>query len=254
MASTDAQPIKDLQAEHDGMLGLVDRFTRHDQTRPALAGPLDHRPVLPDLTATHGASLPPPTDRPTSPSTSEPLRFGIGVELLVEDVGMPMHRLHQRQASDVRIDLYPGPGSLRPQQGRSRVGNLDAGHGRSVGIDVGHGETRLGRADTCSGGRFLHLDHLHEPSRRGEISKHDRWWSSSDWTRTSNPAINSRMLCQLSYGGPSGVRMVTTRWRSELYRTGPGRPATPSRSRRGRGACGRMVRGWASGDRPEGSC
>ncbi len=26
---------------------------------------------------------------------------------------------------------------------------------------------------------------------------------SSDWTRTSNPAINSRMLCQLSYGGPS---------------------------------------------------
>ncbi len=25
---------------------------------------------------------------------------------------------------------------------------------------------------------------------------------SSDWTRTSNPAINSRMLCQLSYGGP----------------------------------------------------
>src|SRR3954453_9504582 len=26
--------------------------------------------------------------------------------------------------------------------------------------------------------------------------------SSSDWTRTSNPAINSRMLCQLSYGGP----------------------------------------------------
>jgi hypothetical protein len=26
---------------------------------------------------------------------------------------------------------------------------------------------------------------------------------SSDWTRTSNPAINSRMLCRLSYGGPS---------------------------------------------------
>jgi hypothetical protein len=28
-------------------------------------------------------------------------------------------------------------------------------------------------------------------------------WSSPDWTRTSNPSINSRMLCQLSYGGPS---------------------------------------------------
>ena len=24
---------------------------------------------------------------------------------------------------------------------------------------------------------------------------------SPDWTRTSNPSINSRMLCQLSYGG-----------------------------------------------------
>ena len=24
---------------------------------------------------------------------------------------------------------------------------------------------------------------------------------SPDWTRTNNPAINSRMLCQLSYGG-----------------------------------------------------
>ena len=27
-------------------------------------------------------------------------------------------------------------------------------------------------------------------------------FSSPDWTRTSNPSINSRMLCQLSYGGP----------------------------------------------------
>jgi hypothetical protein len=25
---------------------------------------------------------------------------------------------------------------------------------------------------------------------------------SSDWTRTSNPSVNSRMLCRLSYGGP----------------------------------------------------
>ena len=30
---------------------------------------------------------------------------------------------------------------------------------------------------------------------------------SPEWTRTTNPAINSRMLCQLSYGGP------VTRWR-----------------------------------------
>ncbi len=32
------------------------------------------------------------------------------------------------------------------------------------------------------------------------------WRSCSpDWTRTNNPAINSRMLCQLSYGGRAGV-------------------------------------------------
>jgi hypothetical protein len=28
---------------------------------------------------------------------------------------------------------------------------------------------------------------------------------SPDWTRTNNPAINSRMLCQLSYGGRAGL-------------------------------------------------
>jgi hypothetical protein len=32
---------------------------------------------------------------------------------------------------------------------------------------------------------------------------------SPEWTRTTNPAINSRMLCQLSYGGP------VARWRRE---------------------------------------
>ena len=29
---------------------------------------------------------------------------------------------------------------------------------------------------------------------------------SPEWTRTTNPAINSRMLCQLSYGGPVARR------------------------------------------------
>jgi len=33
-------------------------------------------------------------------------------------------------------------------------------------------------------------------------------FSSPDWTRTSNPSINSRMLCQLSYGG---LRMLLAR-------------------------------------------
>lgn len=29
--------------------------------------------------------------------------------------------------------------------------------------------------------------------------------SSPNWTRTNNPSINSRMLCQLSYGGSLDV-------------------------------------------------
>lgn len=36
---------------------------------------------------------------------------------------------------------------------------------------------------------------------------------SPDWTRTSNPSINSRMLCQLSYGG-----LFCFRWRFPLQR------------------------------------
>lgn len=30
---------------------------------------------------------------------------------------------------------------------------------------------------------------------------------SPDWTRTSNPSINSRMLCQLSYGGKQQIKL-----------------------------------------------
>ena len=33
----------------------------------------------------------------------------------------------------------------------------------------------------------------------------DLRFCSPDWTRTNNPAINSRMLCQLSYGGRAGT-------------------------------------------------
>ncbi len=33
---------------------------------------------------------------------------------------------------------------------------------------------------------------------------------SPGWTRTSNPAVNSRMLCQLSYGG-SSIATITHR-------------------------------------------
>ena len=48
--------------------------------------------------------------------------------------------------------------------------------------------------------------------------------------------------------------MVTTRWRNELYRSGSGRPAAPSRSRRPRAAWGRMAGKDDIGRPPEGSC
>src|SRR5215203_1362758 len=35
-------------------------------------------------------------------------------------------------------------------------------------------------------------------------------YGSPEWTRTTNPTINSRMLCQLSYGGPAA------RWRQDV--------------------------------------
>jgi hypothetical protein len=44
-----------------------------------------------------------------------------------------------------------------------------------------------------------------EPSAIAQAS--DLGLCSPEWTRTTNPAINSRMLCQLSYGGP------VARWR-----------------------------------------
>ena len=45
----------------------------------------------------------------------------------------------------------------------------------------------------------------------------DEMKSSPNWTRTSNPSINSRMLCQLSYGG-MGFATQSLRWqRMKLY-------------------------------------
>ena len=48
---------------------------------------------------------------------------------------------------------------------------------------------------------------------------------SPDWTRTSNRPINSRMLCQLSYGGPAVPNVGSA---------GPEYPTTRAR-RNGRG-------------------
>ena len=47
---------------------------------------------------------------------------------------------------------------------------------------------------------------------------------SPDWTRTSNPSINSRMLCQLSYGGIFCFRCAVSLATSNNYTGGLGAP------------------------------
>jgi hypothetical protein len=71
--------------------------------------------------------------------------------------------------------------------------------------------------------------------QRLEKSAHasDQGFCSPDWTRTNNPAINSRMLCQLSYGGSAGA----TRW--------PVESTSPAR----RGRAGTRPGGGAPGHR-----
>jgi hypothetical protein len=54
--------------------------------------------------------------------------------------------------------------------------------------------------------------------------------SSPIWTRTRNPSINSRMLCQLSYGGLRSTALFWQRGRhyligpAETYLSPPDRP------------------------------
>ena len=62
---------------------------------------------------------------------------------------------------------------------------------------------------------------------------------SPEWTRTTNPAINSRMLCQLSYGGPAA------RWRREVR--------IPDREYGRRRAGRQQVTGWQASS-TEGVC
>ena len=45
------------------------------------------------------------------------------------------------------------------------------------------------------------LESRRENGKASELCSEAFTICSPDWTRTSNPSINSRMLCQLSYGG-----------------------------------------------------
>ncbi len=71
---------------------------------------------------------------------------------------------------------------------------------------------------------------------------------SPDWTRTSNPSINSRMLCQLSYGGPCTHACNE----QSLYRPGTGNAKSPLSPGGGCGAASpaRAARAGAPGSAP----
>ena len=74
-----------------------------------------------------------------------------------------------------------------------------------------------------------------------------RWGSacSPGWTRTNNPPVNSRMLCQLSYRGSKRAQVSKVRRpaRNRRARSGRPRPArSPARSRRPAGRWGRRGR------------
>src|SRR5215207_5611417 len=69
--------------------------------------------------------------------------------------------------------------------------------------------SRMERDDLTIGS----LGETESPSNAGLPS------SSPGWTRTNNPPVNSRMLCQLSYRGTrSGGRMIATPRRTEGLR------------------------------------
>ena len=45
------------------------------------------------------------------------------------------------------------------------------------------------------------IEHLHDGGSVYFPRSEEGMCGSPNWTRTNNPSINSRMLCQLSYGG-----------------------------------------------------
>ena len=102
----------------------------------------------------------------------------------------------------------PDPRRDRPP----RPGTADRTRPRTDHVTRGRHLARGGRDPRASHGW-----------RRAAVSvqRCDLGEGSSDWTRTSNPAINSRMLCQLSYGGPSRTRWYRARRRRYPTRSGP---------------------------------
>ena len=89
----------------------------------------------------------------------------------------------------------PDPGRLHGSRPR-QPGGGDGAPAVSLSADendpLGWEQARLRRMFVvCSSQRLARL----------ALQAADLGFCSPDWTRTNNPAINSRMLCQLSYGG-----------------------------------------------------
>lgn len=64
-------------------------------------------------------------------------------------------------------------------------------------------------------------DNAKDPAEAGSLV------GSPDWTRTSNPSINSRMLCQLSYGGMLFAMFSSLQRVITLHRVFGERKSTP---------------------------
>ncbi len=55
----------------------------------------------------------------------------------------------------------------------------------------------------CAEGRCSRRGHRAAGHDEGPVAGDGAFCCSPGWARTSDPSINSRMLCQLSYGGPA---------------------------------------------------
>jgi hypothetical protein len=132
------------------------------------------------------------------------IAVGVGVELLVENLGVPMHGLDHRESEDVGVHGYARLRRLRPQHSRRRVGNLDAGHSGSVCVSDrprrGHRpEARRKHRAPPSGG----------PGQKGVGCHPRRQYQPADWLPPAMPVA-------VAGQGASGVSTPT--W----YATGPG--------------------------------
>jgi hypothetical protein len=96
-----------------------------------------------------------------------------------------------------RTFTAPTPLSRRPS---GQLRDLDAANAATERTNRGLLGAGLRLRENCECAACESATVWSEPA--GSIMSLLPQFSSPDWTRTSNPSINSRMLCQLSYRGP----------------------------------------------------